>query len=135
MQMHMIPGMEAMSHAPSPEALSSAISFQKVLAQLTADSADDEGTVHLSYLALLFAALLMIINGLLSVYLSLGLHKTLAVAAVRSVNTHQQHCLGIRLKSPVHCLNPSIVLCSCVSIKSNLTVYQCNESQLGQPRA
>ena len=76
---------ETIPHTPSTgAALSHGISFQKVLAQLTADSSNDEGTVHLSYLALLFAALLMIINGLLSVYLSLGLHKTLAVAAIRS---------------------------------------------------
>lgn len=85
MQTHLTSGFQTLSHSPSTDALAShAISFQKVLAQLTADSGNDEGTVHLSYLALLFAALLMIVNGLLSVYLSLGLHKTLAVAAIRS---------------------------------------------------
>lgn len=87
MQMHMMSGIETYPHVHSTEALAShAINFQKVLAQLTADSGNDEGTVHLSYLALLFAALLMIVNGLLSVYLSLGLHKTLAVAAIRSMS-------------------------------------------------
>lgn len=81
--MHTMSGPGMLLHSASPEALSSSIKFQKLLAQLTADAASEGDTVHLSYLALLFAALLMIVNGLLSVYLSLGLHKTLAVAAIR----------------------------------------------------
>lgn len=51
------------------------------LGEVGADSAED--AVYLSPLALGLAALLLIINGLLSVYLSLGLHKTLGIAAVR----------------------------------------------------
>ena len=87
MQMHMMSGIETYPPVHNTAALAShALNFQKVLAQLTADSGNDEDTVHLSYLALLFAALLMIVNGLLSVYLSLGLHKTLAVAAIRSMS-------------------------------------------------
>lgn len=49
------------------------------------DADGDEDAVYLSPLALGLAALLLIINGLLSVYLSLGLHKTLGIAAVRQV--------------------------------------------------
>lgn len=47
------------------------------------DADGDEDAVYLSPLALGLAALLLLINGLLSVYLSLGLHKTLGIAAVR----------------------------------------------------
>ncbi len=56
-----------------------------VLHQLSAniDADGDEDAVYLSPLALGLAALLLLINGLLSVYLSLGLHKTLGIAAVR----------------------------------------------------
>ena len=46
---------------------------------------DEDDAVYLSPLALGLAALLLIINGLLSVYLSLGLHKTLGIAAIRQV--------------------------------------------------
>ena len=49
------------------------------------DADGDEDAVYLSPLALGLAALLLIINGLLSAYLSLGLHKTLGIAAVRQV--------------------------------------------------
>ncbi|KAL3137213.1 hypothetical protein ABBQ32_006765 [Trebouxia sp. C0010 RCD-2024] len=45
--------------------------------------ADEDDAVYLSPLALGLAALLLIINGLLSIYLSLGLHKTLGIAAIR----------------------------------------------------
>ena len=47
------------------------------------DADGDEDAVYLSPLALGLAALLLIINGLLSLYLSLGLHRTLGIAAVR----------------------------------------------------
>lgn len=52
------------------------------------DADGDEDAVYLSPLALGLAALLLIINGLLSAYLSLGLHKTLGIAAVRQVTQH-----------------------------------------------
>lgn len=56
-----------------------------VLHQLGADvDADgDEDAVYLSPWAVGLAALLLLINGLFSVYLSLGLHKTLGTAAIR----------------------------------------------------
>lgn len=47
------------------------------------DADGDEDAVYLSPLALGLAALLLIINGLLSLYLSLGLHRSLGIAAVR----------------------------------------------------
>ena len=58
-----------------------------LLEQLGADARPDgdEDVVYLSPLALGLAALLLLVNGLLSVYLSLGLHKTLGIAAVRQV--------------------------------------------------
>lgn len=84
MQLHAMSGVDTFPHFSNASLLAShPISLHKILAQLTATAADDGGTLYLSYLSLLFAALLMIVNGLLSVYLSLGLHKTLAVAAVR----------------------------------------------------
>lgn len=49
------------------------------------DEVDEDDAVYLSPLALGLAALLLIINGLLSIYLSLGLHKTLGIAAIRQV--------------------------------------------------
>ena len=58
---------------------------------------DEDDAVYLSPLALGLAALLLIINGLLSVYLSLGLHKTLGIAAIRQVawpaSAQQRFCL------------------------------------------
>ncbi|DBA66382.1 TPA: hypothetical protein ACH3X2_002364 [Trebouxia sp. C0005] len=56
-----------------------------VLQQLSADvDADgDEDAVYLSPWAVGLAALLLLINGLFSVYLCLGLHKTLGTAAIR----------------------------------------------------
>jgi len=59
-----------------------------VLHQLGADvDADgDEDAVYLSPWAVGLAALLLLINGLFSVWLSLGLHKTLGTAAIRSVS-------------------------------------------------
>ena len=50
-------------------------------ANFGANSAED--AVYLSPLALGLAALLLLINGLLSIFLSLGLHKTLGIAALR----------------------------------------------------
>ena len=63
------------------------------------DADGDEDAVYLSPLALGLAALLLIINGLLSAYLSLGLHKTLGIAALRQVTQHLhiQFCLYIVL--------------------------------------
>ena len=68
--------------------LQSTVSGQRsLLEQLAAEARPDgdEDVVYLSPLALGLAALLLLVNGLLSVYLSLGLHKTLGIAAVRQV--------------------------------------------------
>ena len=59
--------------------------LESVLHQYGEADDGDEDAVYLGPLALGLAALLLIINGLLSVYLSLGLHKTLGIAAVRQV--------------------------------------------------
>ena len=71
---------------PGQDILLKAMSHHNILHQLDeTDANGDEDAVYLSPLALGLAALLLIINGLLSVYLSLGLHKTLGIAAVRQV--------------------------------------------------
>lgn len=91
-------------HLPNASLLARhSVDFHKILAKLTATTADGKDTEHLSYLALLFAALLMIVNGLLSVYLSLGLHKTLAVAAVRSALSASAAILVWNLHISGHC--------------------------------
>lgn len=76
-----------------------------VLSQLGADvDADgDEDAVYLSPWTIGLAALLLLINGLFSVYLSLGLHKTLGIAAVRS-DCCVKHC-SITVAS--QCINTS----------------------------
>ncbi len=83
-----------------------------VLHQLGADvDADgDEDAVYLSPWAVGLAALLLLINGLFSVWLSLGLHKTLGTAAIRSVSRLDNKLLIVYLnhqkylKRVSHCL-------------------------------
>ena len=82
----------AQMHHPvfhSHNMMNSTTGHTSLLQQLSGVDADgDEDAVYLSPLALGLAALLLIINGLLSAYLSLGLHKTLGIAAIRQVAQH-----------------------------------------------
>lgn len=81
-----------------PHMLSRHIGVLHWLGDVDADG--DEDAVYLSPLALGLAALLLIINGLLSVYLSLGLHRTLGIAAVRQVALTQLLCsFGVTMLS------------------------------------
>ena len=91
------------------------------------DADGDEDAVYLSPLALGLAALLLIINGLLSAYLSLGLHKTLGIAAVRQVapHMHMQLCTSLSrrvneasiwVQDALYCLLLLLLLCIVLSI-------------------
>lgn len=97
---------DAQMHLPmfhSREVAHAIIGHNGVLHRLGETDADSDDAVYLSPLALGLAALLLIINGLLSVYLSLGLHRTLAIAAIRQVAQPPR-----RAASLFHAIAPSM---------------------------